>query len=400
MRVRLAMLVLAPGCAAHAGVWGADPNVGVTGDYASNPGLLNTPHPAQSDTAVILDSPLSYVADDMKFSVLPSARFGNTRSYASTTSDYEHLTARSEFDTERGALTGSAGLTRDSSLYQDYLSNGAVGVRRDGRNADLSWDRMLRERLDALLDVATTTVRYAQTAGVGSLVNYRYDNLATGLTWIASERGKLSVNAVYGRYDSLDRTTSSRTQNLQLGYLDQLSPLWSVTASAGYSRARNRLDEEILLRINTGKGVLNLLTPYRVESSQNSPVYSLSIARQGALSTLTASATRQETPNGLAYLTLQDTLEFKAYYALTPRWSLSGDVRYIRTQNQQATGAAAVQSSYYKNLTLNASWQWTERWTAALTASRVAVLFEPSRLGLASNQIAVTLTRKFDHLHF
>src|SRR5271163_818038 len=132
----------------RAGVWGVDPVLGVVGDYATNPALLDVPHTAETHGALLLDSPTTYNGDAFELFVMPSFRLSDSSGYSSLASDYEHLNLKGEFDTERSVLTAAAGAARDSSLYQDYLSDGATGVRRDTLTADLNWDRLLSERVD------------------------------------------------------------------------------------------------------------------------------------------------------------------------------------------------------------------------------------------------------------
>ena len=60
-----------------AGVWGSQPTVGVSGDYSTNPGLLNLPNTAESHAALLLDGPTTYNGDAFKFSVLPKGAFAS-----------------------------------------------------------------------------------------------------------------------------------------------------------------------------------------------------------------------------------------------------------------------------------------------------------------------------------
>src|SRR5271156_3228924 len=165
----LAAVSMCVASSARAGVWGADPVVGVLGDYATNPALLQMNHSAEVNGALLLDAPTSYNGDGVTFSVIPSFRLSNTEGYASTASDYEHLTLRGELDTERSTLTATAGIYQDSSLYQDYVStasgylfNGSAGVKRDTLTADVNWDRHLTERLELDTDVDSLQVKYGQ----------------------------------------------------------------------------------------------------------------------------------------------------------------------------------------------------------------------------------------------
>jgi hypothetical protein len=383
--------------AAKAGVWGVDPVLGITADYATNPVLLEIPKTAQTDAALLIDAPTTFIANDFKLSVLPSFRVGDTKSYSSINSDYEHLNVKGEFDTERGALTGSAGVTRDSSLYENYLANGETGVRRDGATADLNWDRFLTQRMELDTDINTQRVRYGSASG-NSLVDYRYTDITPTLAWNAAERAKFTLAASAGQYDSLDGNTRSRNANLQLGFIRPLSEIWSLTVSGGFSRALNRIDfnEQFLEFTPTG---LELVTvPERAESSQNGVVYTVNLTRHGPRLTLGAIASRQQIPTGFAFLSRQTTVELQATYSLSARLSLSADARYVSAQDPQGQGATIERTVNY--LGLNAPWQWTEHWTVTLGASRVTERYRSPHLDLASNQVAVTLSRKFSHIRF
>jgi hypothetical protein len=385
--------------AAKAGVWGSDPVLGVTGDYASNPVLLDVPHTAEADGAILLDAPTTYYSNDLKLSVLPSFRVGDTRSYNSVNSDYEHLTAKGEFDTERSVWTASAGVSRDSSLYQNYLVNGQSGVRRDGVLGDLNWDKSLTERIDFDTDLNWIQVRYAQASGTDSLVDYKYASIAPTLAWTATERVKLTFSANAGLYQSLDGTTRSLTENLQVGFVRALTELWSLTANAGYSRSQNRIaiDEEILVFDPFPQLVF---VPVRLESSQNSYIYSASTTRQTERLTLSAIASRQEIPTGFAFLSRQNLFELKAGYALSERWSLNADAQYLNSRDPDLQKNGLFYVRTIDNFGLNASWQWTEHWTLTLGALRVTEHYASTNLNLDSNQVSITLSRKFNHLTF
>ncbi len=403
----LAAAAMLHSSAAKAGVWGIDPVLGLTADYATNPVLLELPNTAQTDAALLLDAPTTFNANDFKFSVLPSFRVGDTRSYSSVNSDYEHLTAKGELDTERSVLTASAGVTRDSSLYQNYLANGETGVRRDGVMADLDGDRFLTETIDFSTDVNFMRIRYGSAVGTSSLVDYKYTSLAPTLTWMATERAKFTLNASAGQYDSLDGTTRSRNANVQVGFVRPLTEIWSLTATGGFSRALNRLDVDQYL-VLTPEGIVVATVPFdtvleiipeRAESSQNGAIYSVNLTRQGERLTVNASASRQEIPTGFAFLSRQTSFAFQANYVLSARWSLGANASYLDSQDPQIEGGE-VDDRHVEYFGLNASWLWTENWTLTLGASRITERAQALHIDLASNQIAVTLSRKFNHISF
>jgi hypothetical protein len=380
----------------QAGVWGVDPELGIAGDYATNPALLDMAHTAGANGALLFDAPTSYNGNAVELVVLPSFRLSNAAGYSSLASDYEHLSVKGELDTERGMLSATAGMAQDSSLYQDYLYDGNTGVRRDTVTGDLNWDRSLTERIDFNTDANWTKVHYGQALGVATLTDYKYLSISPTLSWLSSERDKLTFAANVARYNSLDGTTTSRSANLQLGFTRQLSEIWTLNAVAGYSRALNSLQGNEDVLVLTPNGLEIVAIPFKVESSQNGTVYSLSLTRKGALLILGATASRQLTPTGYAYLSLQDSFELTANYTLSERWSFSGDARYIKSQDPQLQGGILQRTP--KILTIGASWRWTEHWTASLMASRIMEEFQPPGLDLASSEVMITLSRRFDHV--
>jgi len=381
-----------------AGVWGADPKIGIVGDYSTNAELLDVPHTAQTDGALLLDSPVTYNGDVFMLTVLPSFRVSNSTGYSSVTSDYARLSVKSEYHTERSVVTTTAAVARDSSLYYDYLSNGAAGVQRDSWTAGLNWDRSLTERVDFVTDVTSTRVRYGQAVGAPTLTNFKYTSISPSVAWNASEQNKLTASASVGRYDSLDGTTESRNGNLQLGFTRQLTEIWSLTAVAGYSRALNRLDTHQQFIEFTPQGPIIVLVPVTLESSQNGTVYSVNVSRKGTLMLLNATVSRQLVPTGFAYLSLQEAAEVNANYSYSDRWSFSGDARYVRAQNPQLQGQVVIQTPKYLGITAN--WHWTEHWTVSLGASRVMERYSPPSVNVSSNEVSITLSRQFDHIKF
>jgi hypothetical protein len=382
----------------QAGVWGVDPVVGVTGDYATNPALVDAPDTAATSGALLLDAPTTYYTGADKFSLLPSFRLGDTRGYSSTTSDYEHLTAKGEFDTERSTLTGTAGVARDSSLNYDYLSDGATGVRRDSALTDVNFDRYMTERLEFDLDANATRVRYGETSGVATLVDYKYISLSPMLAWNTAERNKYTLTTSVGRYNSLDGTTESRNGNVQLGFSRKLSEQWSLTASGGYSRALNRIfyDEEFI--VITPAGAILEIIPEKAETSQNGSIYSVNLSHQGSLLLLNATASRQIQPTGFAFLSRQQSYELTASYTLSPRWTVSADVRQVNYVNPLANGDFYSVKVPYASV--NASWLWTEHWTVTLGASHVRETVQAPLFDQQSQELTLTLSRRFNHIDF
>jgi hypothetical protein len=379
---------------AQAGVWGIDPQIGVVGDYSSNAQLLDAPHTAQADAALLLNAPTTYNGNAFEFYITPSFRLSNSPGYSAVTSDYEHLNVKSELDADRDVYSASALIGRDSSLYYDYLTNGGTGVRRDTLMGDGNWDHSFTERLELDADINWTRTQYAEGAGVATLTDYKYISLSPTLAWNSSERGKLTASASVGRYDSLDGTTSSKNGNVQLGFARQLSELWSLTAAAGYSRAVNRLsgDEQVLEF--TPQGPELVLVPFTAKSAQNGTVYSMNLSRKGERWSLNATASRQLTPTGFDYLATLTVYELTTTYAYTERWSFGSDTRYVRSETPQ-------QQATPKYIGINASWRWTEHWSLTVGASYVTESYSPPHgAEVSSSELSITLARQFDHIKF
>ena len=398
-----------------AGVWGMDPVIGILGDYSTNPALIHAPDQGVASGAVQADLATSYIDDGIKLIVDPSFRFGDNRGYSAVTSDFEHLNLRGEYDTSLSTLTVTGGLSRDSSLSYNYLSNGTAGVRRDGGNVDLNWDKHLTERLEFDVDGNSQRVLYAQPYGVASLTDYNYTSASPSVSWEASERDKISFSGNVGRYDSLNSrdehdqpvSSVSRSANLQLGFTHQLTELWTLTATGGYSRALNaiNLDEYACCTlVSTPQGLEFELEafPVKAETAQNGSVYMVNLTRQGERFTFAAIASRQLAPTGFAFLSREESYEVKAGYTLTERWSISGDARYQRYQNPPVNGTVPEVSLQFYNIAVN--WAWTEHLTVSLSGTRVSnnvptTIVGPA-YGVATNEVTLTLSRQFDRINF
>jgi hypothetical protein len=382
----------------RAGVWGSQPVIGISGDYSTNPGLLNVPDTTEEHGALLLDAPTSYVGDGSKFTILPSFRISNAPGYSSLDSDYEHLNVSEELDTDRNVFTATGGVARDSSLYHDFILNGSTGVERNALLADLNWDRKLSERLDIDGDLNATRVHYAAGTGTETLTDYRYWSFAPSLSWNESERGKLSVSANVGRYNSLDGLTESTSANLQLGFVKQLSELWSLSASGGYSRANNQENtyEEAIVPVQGGFELV--LIPLQLKSIQTGSVFLVNVSRQASLLNLSATASRQLAPSGFAFLSRQDLYELSASYPVSARWSFSGDIHEVSYQQPQFSGY--TDNVRVASLGLSARWQWTEHWTITMNASSVFERYGSPAVMVDSSGVSVELARHFDWKQF
>jgi hypothetical protein len=382
----------------RAGVWGAQPVIGVVADYYTNPALINIPNTAESHGDLLVDAPTTYVADAYKLTILPSFRISNAQGYSFLDSNYEHLNVSNELDTPRGSLILTGALARDSSLSHDYLLNGSTGVRRDSVLADLAWERQFTERLDLHTDASWTRDHYGQAAGTATLTDYRYASISPTLSWSQSERTKLTVSASVGRYNSLDGATQSTNANLQLGFIKQLSEIWTLSASAGYSRADNRDNFTESALEFTPSGIIIVPIPITLKSTQTGSVYSFTLDHRTSLVTLSATASRQLAPTGFAFLSREELYELKATYTPTERWTLSGDLRRVNYSLPQISSAST--NLNVNNVDVSAAWQWTEHWTSTVTATYVIERYGSPRLSIDSTGVSIGVSRRFDWKSF
>jgi hypothetical protein len=410
----------------RADVWGIDPVLGVLGDYSTDPNLVHQRDTGITSAALQVAAPTVYDDDSFKFSMLPSFRVGDSRGFAAVTSDYAHLNLEGDYVSDLYALKANAGIARDSSLAFDYLSTGDVGVRRDAASAELNWDQHLTELVEFDIDGSSQRVNFGKgptvatlTGTVPTLTDYNYNSIAPSLSWNSSELSKLSLTGAVARSDSLGArdvllglpsSTQSRSASLQLGYQVQLSQQWTANASGGYSRAINQSDFFVLRQVppppNTLSTTITLEPfPVRIPSAQNGSVYGVDLSHKDSRLVVDALATRQLTPTGFAFLTSQDTYELKTNYTVSERWSFGADGRYVRYQNPELINSTVAQINVLNVINvryfgLKANWNWTEHSTVILSAARVVQGVDLSRFNVASNEVTLTFSHRFNHIDF
>jgi hypothetical protein len=252
--------------------------------------------------------------------------------------------------------------------------------------------------VDLDLDISSIEVKFGQAVGIATLTDYRDTSVAPTLTWNSSERGKLTVSASVGRYNSLDGASESRSANLQAGFVRKLGEIWSLTANAGYSRALNRLNTQEAFYVLTPEGLGIEIVPIREDYAQNGTVYSVDLSRKGERLSLDAIASRQLTPTGFAFLSKQNSAELTATYTYSNRWSFSADARYLQALDPQLLGGTITQTPKY--LGVSATWRWTEFWTVTVGASRVDERFQPPGNSIGSDEVSIKVSRQFNHIRF
>ena len=374
---------------AAAGPWNIEPRLGVSADYSSNPQLRVVNPNAEEHIAALVDLPLRYDTDGLELLVRPSGRLSNSRGYSSLASNYEHVDAAAQIFNELGSTTLQAGLARDSSLaYAGALVNG-IGVRRDTASTGLDWTRTLTERSQVQLDASWTRVRYAEPANYGFLVDYRYLNAGPTFSMAMGERSTLKILGNVGQYQSLDGITMSKSGNLELGFVRQMSEIWTLSATAGYSRSKNSQ------KVYFGPFLLGTSS-----SNQDGAVYAVTLTRQGQKFNFSSSISRALQPTGFAYLSNQDTLSLNGTYTRSERWDFGLAAVGQRAKNPLVGGGEAVlfsrdQTTRFLRAELTANWHWTPQWIVGVHAIRVTQQYGPPTVSGASTEFSVDLVRQF-----
>jgi hypothetical protein len=384
---------------ARSGVWTTDPVLGLAAEYSSNPSLLYVDHSAEIHGAVLLDAPTAYHADDVTFTVLPSFRVSNNSGYSNLASDYAHLTAAGELDSERNTLTLSGEVGRDSSLYYNYELNGSTGVRRDTTTVDFNWARALTELVKLNLDINSSRVIYGQSTSFTTLTDYHYTTAIPSMSWKTSERTTVTLSGTAGLYNASDEVTKSSNSSLQIGLAHQLSELWTVTASAGYSRENNDISEDVLVGYEiTDGGLVPVIQLESFKSTDTGSVYDLSISRHGQLLSITADANRSVVPTGFAFLSRQSSYQISFAYPSSARWTFDGHARRLTDTLPQAF--AATQQQSFWDLGLSAAWQMTEKWTLTLRATRLSAKYTPPVVEVGATGFDIQLSRHFNRIEW
>lgn len=377
---------------AFAEPWSTQPLVGIIGQYSSNPVLAAGSTQSEANGALVLNAPVNYDADNLHFAATPNIRYGNASGYSGITSNYYHLDSSARIDNELGSTGVTAAIYRDSSLfYAGELVNG-VGVRRDSSAFGIDWLRSVSERFQVQLAANTSRTLYADNspatptsyAGevLNSLLDYRYTTFSPALAYSESERNTLRLIGSVGRYEALDGVSASNNANLELGFDRQLSEIWTLKTTAGYSRAEDRYNNFF------GKYLIE-----RIDSTQNGTVYSANLVRQSEILGVNVGVSRALTPTGFAYLARQQSVNLNVNYAHSERWSYGATASYQTNTYPAANGASYGQRFY--DVALSAGWHATEQWVVTLQATKLLQRYgSPAQTG-TSNGVSIEISRQF-----
>ena len=384
--------------AAAEGPWSIEPRLGVAGDYISNPLLRERDVHAEEDIAGLFDLPLRYDADNIDFMLRPSGRRSNRQGFSSLASNYEHLDAAFQVVNEVGSTSLQGQLARDSSLYYVGALVNGTGVARDTAAVNADWSRSVTARNQVQLDASWTRVRYVESDSVATLTDYRYVSGGPTVSTALSERDTVKLTGTYGLYQSLNRLTESRSENLQLAFVRQLTEIWLLSTSAGYSRSAN--SQKVYETFYFGTFYLG-----EEKSNQNGAVYAATLTRRGQRLNLSVSASRALQPTGFAFLSRQDNANLSASYARNELWDFGASALWSRAANPQIGARGVVSGTQsatrYLNMSLTANWHVTPQWTVSVNTTRIMQQYAgPPSISAGSINVGVNLTRQFLRTQF
>jgi hypothetical protein len=373
--------------------WSTQPVIGIVGQYSSNPVLAAGAAQSETNAAVVLDAPVNYDSDAFHFTATPNIRYGDASGYSGVTSNFFHLDSSAQLNDELGSTSVTAAIYRDSSLlYAGELVNG-VGVRRDSSAFGINWQHLLSERLQVQLAGNTSRALYAENDAatptsydgeiLGTLVDYRYTTFSPALAYAASELNSVRLIGAVGRYEALDGVSASNNASLQLGFDRQLSEIWLLKTTAGYSRAENRYNYFF------GKYLLE-----QIDSTQNGTVYSASLLRQSDVLALNLGVSRALAPTGFAYLARQESVSALLNYTWSERWSYSANASYQTNSYPLNRGTGSYEQRYYYTA-LSAVWHLTEQWSVTLQTTKILQRYGSPAITGTSNGVSVQISRQF-----
>lgn len=354
--------------------------VGVAAEYSSNPALATVNAPSETHAALLLDMPVNYDLDTVHFAITPNVRYSDVTGYSSVTSNYLHLDTTAKLASELDTVTLAGALYQDSSLlYAGEVSNG-IGVRRDTASLDLNWQHALTERTQFQLDTSAVRTRYAQTQ-LTSLVDYSDAGVSPAFSYAVSEVSTLRLIGGFSRYTSLNGSTASNSDSLQLGWDQHINELWTLSATSGYSKSADQYNFGI----------------FKLDTAQNGAVYSLKLTRQSEKLAAIFSASRALTPTGFAFLARQNSFSGLLTYNHSERLTCTAGITWADIDEPLLTGGSSTRRFY--DAIVSANWHWTEQWVLTLYVNKITQQFAGQAgqraLSPTSNGISFEISRQF-----
>lgn len=323
--------------------WLVVPNARVAADYTDNPRLMPSGGVSDSGAVAELSAAIQRRTGRSELSMQPRWRSSRYEQEESLSSDDQYLTAAYRRMSERAQWDASLGLTRDSTLTSEIGSTGIVQANRRHEGLTLAGgpSLVLTERLSAGAQVSWMDNHYVDAAFTG-LVDYDYGAASLFSTWQVSERSALTLTAQAGRLSAQGQPDETRDATLRAAWQYQLDSMWRLNLSAGPAF------------VETQSG------------NDNGEVFSVDIARQDELWSVTARASRDLAPTGRGVLTRRDQITLGFNRRMSDRITAGLSARWVENQDLLPQPGVVFQTVTYGRLDLRADWRFAEHWSLAV----------------------------------
>jgi hypothetical protein len=212
-----------------------------------------------------------------------------------------------------------------------------------------------------------------------------------------SELNTIKLLGTYGSYESLNGATQSTSENAQLGFVRQLTEIWTLSTSAGYSRSANT--EKTLVDF------FGFIFPVTQKANQEGTVYAATLSRQGERFNFSGGVSRALQPSGFAFLSRQDSYNVSGTYTRSERWDFALSAAWLKAVNPPVNAGEAQLNgpeinNRYLNVHLTANWHWTPEWVASITATRITQQYGPPTVSAGSSGVRLDIVRHFLRTQF
>ena len=369
---------------AHGGSWNTEPSVSLSGEYSSNPRLLQTDAHAVESAALTLVMPATYTGARQSFDLRPQIRAAATHGDTELISDYQYLDSSWRINWPTQILQLSGFLHHDSTLYNQF-ENGALlpaTQRRTEQNGALDWQNRLTERVTLRTDLSYDRVNYGLLARSG-LSDYRYLQASLGLSRDMTERLLWTLSVGSSRYDVIDQDYRNDNPFARTTLTQKLSEDWTMTAGAGVSSLRAR----------------SQFGAFISRSRRTLPNFNLMLERRNAEGSFSFVISRSIQPSGFGALVTQDNVSLSRNVNWSERWSGSAVLRGSRQLD--SLRQLNLGDRRYYSAELAATWLWREQLTLTAQLGLSTQHYASNLPQPSSTAFYLTLTRQFyrQHLH-
>jgi len=334
----------------HAGAWSTAGDASLSTTYDDN--VRFAPGDKIADELATLEGDLhiDWMEDASQLSLVPRARTIRYRDYRAYDRSEGFLSLSGERKTERShidlRIDGSLDTTVTSEL--GFTGYSDTNKRRRGLNVSLSPQYRLTELLALTGSIAASFNRYVD-ARFTPLVDYDYKSVTLGLQRTLNERSTLALQASVGRMRVPGRAQYDKDNyQLVLDYNHQFGERWTTELAWGPSRVRSQAF-------------------HRTDSGL---VYTASLIRKGERSTLSLSATRTVSPNGLGALARRDVFGATLQRNVTERMTLDANANWSRVLNSSLDGGFSNSRLSYLDVGIGVRWKPAPTWTVSFGLGR------------------------------